>query len=248
MAIDPNAEDYELLLPSEQSGQLNKSAKHEDQLPGEGRRGDQLGWYLALAGAGFFAVVTWVIVLINDPLAVGWFALHPLLQSLSLLMITYGVMTLQPTSQSKTKAAGLTRHQYAILFIAFPAIFAGTGAVVYNKYAHGAQHFKSWHGKLGITTMAWIVIQVLLGGGSVWFGGVAFGGGAKAKAVWKYHRLSGYVLFALLMFTAHLGGAWSGWGKKYSPFGMRVIAYFLGTFAAVVGVYIRLRPSKMKFL
>jgi hypothetical protein len=28
----------------------------------------------------------------------------------------------------------------------------------------------------------------MLGGGSVWFGGAAFGGGMKAKMIWKYHR------------------------------------------------------------
>lgn len=41
---------------------------------------------------------------------------------------------------------------------------------------------------LGITCMLWIIFQVLLGGGSVWFGGKAFGGGMKAKLLWKYHR------------------------------------------------------------
>lgn len=31
-------------------------------------------------------------------------------------------------------------------------------------------------------------VQIALGAGSVWFGGAAFGGGVKAKKVWKYHR------------------------------------------------------------
>ena len=55
-------------------------------------------------------------------------------------------MTLQPTSQPKTKAAGLTRHQLAMAAIGVPAIFLGTLAIIWNKYVHDSPHFKSWHG------------------------------------------------------------------------------------------------------
>ncbi|KAJ7702370.1 hypothetical protein B0H17DRAFT_143101 [Mycena rosella] len=247
MASDPNAEDYELLLPAEQSGELSKARGQEDQLASEGRKGDTVAMYLALSGAALFMTITWVIVLVNSPLNWGWFAFHPLLQSLAMFLFTYGILTLQPTSQPKTKAAGLARHQYAILLAGFPAIFLGTSAVWYNKFAEGASHFKSWHGKLGIISLGWICIQVLLGGGSVWFGGAAFGGGSKAKAIWKYHRLSGYVLFGLLTFTSHLGGGWSNWGNKYSPLSMRIVAYWIALVACISGLYMRLRPSKMKF-
>lgn len=40
----------------------------------------------------------------------------------------------------------------------------------------------------GYISLLWILLQIIGGGGSVWFGGAAFGGGAKAKAIWKYHR------------------------------------------------------------
>ncbi|KAJ6500444.1 hypothetical protein C8R45DRAFT_977715 [Mycena sanguinolenta] len=249
-ATAPNGDDYELteaLLAPEQRDGLSKPRSQEDLLPVEGRMGDTLAMYLALFGAIVFTTTTWVIVLVNNPFNVGWFAFHPPLQSLSVALFVYGIMTLQPTSQPKTKAAGLARHQYAILFAAFPLIFFGTMAISYNKYLHGAEHFKSWHGKFGILSMGWIFVQVLLGGGSVWFGGAAFGGGVKAKAIWKYHRLSGYVLFLLLILTAHLGGAWSNWGNKYSPWSMRVLGYGIGLGACIVGLYMRVRPSKMRF-
>lgn len=41
---------------------------------------------------------------------------------------------------------------------------------------------------LGLISVGWLVGQVILGGGSVWYGGAAFGGGMKAKMLWKYHR------------------------------------------------------------
>ncbi|KAK7023900.1 cytochrome b561 domain-containing protein [Favolaschia claudopus] len=248
-AVDRNAEDYELreaLLATEEQDRSTKPRGQEDLLPAEGRTGDVLAMNLALFGAAFFTIVTWVIVLVNNPVANnwGWFAFHPPLQSLSLALLIYGILTLQPTSQPKTKAAGLVRHQYAILLMAFPIMFLGTFAVMLNKYLHGAVHFKTWHAKFGILCMGWMFVQVVLGGGSVWFGGAAFGGGYKAKAVWKYHRLSGYVLFALLMFTAHIGGAWSNWGMKYSPWILRVLAYGVSLAACAAGVYIRLRHRR----
>jgi len=43
--------------------------------------------------------------------------------------------------------------------------------------------------KLGLLAFVWILCQVFIGAGSVWFDGKLFGGGMKAKAVWKYHRL-----------------------------------------------------------
>ena len=43
--------------------------------------------------------------------------------------------------------------------------------------------------KLGLLVFVWVLLQVFVGAGSVWFGGKLFGGGMKAKAIWKYHRL-----------------------------------------------------------
>lgn len=40
---------------------------------------------------------------------------------------------------------------------------------------------------IGIASIAWMVVQMAVGGGSVWFGGRLFGG-PKAKLLWKYHR------------------------------------------------------------
>lgn len=57
-----------------------------------------------------------------------------------------GILTLQPTSQVKTKAAGLTRHQLAMIALGVPAIGFGTFAVFWRKYLHENSHFTTWHG------------------------------------------------------------------------------------------------------
>ncbi|KIK06636.1 hypothetical protein K443DRAFT_89334 [Laccaria amethystina LaAM-08-1] len=230
---------------------ISQSAEHNQETPPmgyerryemvEGRQGDTLAETTALFAVGTLAILTWVIVLSNDPRALGWFALHPLLQTLAISLFTYGILTLQPTSQPKTKAAGLYRHQVAILLFGLPSILLGTLAVSYNKWLGGARHFSTWHGTLGIVCIIWLVAQVGFGAGSVWYDGAVFGGGIRAKAVWKYHRLSGYILFPLLLLTAHLGGAWSNWGAKYGSGSARFLAYTLAPILVLSGVYMRIR-------
>lgn len=45
-----------------------------------------------------------------------------------------------------------------------------------------------------------MIVQILLGGLSVWFGGAVFGGGMKAKRLWKFHRYLSQQLLQLLLF------------------------------------------------
>ncbi|KAF8644136.1 hypothetical protein AX16_008663 [Volvariella volvacea WC 439] len=238
--------------PSTQHQQLELEqedgmGREEQYLKREGRPGDDLLRYIALGSISIIVLATWALILSNISVGFGWFALHPPLQVLALGCFTYGILTLQPTSQPKTKAAGFKRHQAAILFIGVPSIIVGTSAISYNKWLNGKDHYTTWHGRLGILAVTWLVFQVLIGGGSVWFGGAAFGGGTKAKAVWKYHRLSGYLLFPLFLFTTHLGGVWSGWASTYANAFLRTVAFTLAPVALVIAIWARARTSKMNF-
>ncbi|KAF9452841.1 hypothetical protein P691DRAFT_793915 [Macrolepiota fuliginosa MF-IS2] len=203
----------------------------------EGRSGDRWASRAALT----LAVSTWLAILFNNPISFGWFAFHPTLQTLALTCFTYGVLTLQPTSQPKSKAAGFRRHQTAILYIGVPTITLGTLAVWYNKWLRDAAHFKTWHGTFGLICMLWLLAQIFVGAGSVWNGGALFGGGMKAKALWKYHRMSGYILFPLMLFTAHLGGGWSNWGENNTNSFVRFVAYTLAPALILTGIYARVR-------
>lgn len=85
--------------------------------------------------------------------------------------------------------------------------------------------------------------QSLLGFLSIHFPSL-FGGSEKAKQVYKYHRLSGYVLIAGLLFTAHLGGGHSAWAVGIKGVTMKVVrvaAFWVGTVLMFVGVVVRMR-------
>jgi len=218
-----------------------------ESLVNESRPGDSVSRTATLIAASTLLSITWIIILTSNPFSVGWFAFHPPLQTLAMFIFTFGILTLQPTAQPKTKSAGLLRHQVAIFVFGFPSILFGTLAMFYNKWLRSAEHFTTWHGTIGILCIVWLLLQIFLGAGSVWFNGALFGGGMKAKSLWKYHRLSGYLLFSCLLFTVHLGGAWSNWGAKHSIWFVRFLAYTLSPAVILVALYQRVRLSKMQF-
>jgi cytochrome b-561 domain-containing protein 2 len=215
----------------------------------EGRKGDTVGKVVLLLGLGVFLIGTWLIVFLNKPGNLGLFAAHPPLQTLAITCFALGIMTLQPTSQPRTKASGLTRHQVIILGLGVPAILTGTIMVFFNKVIKEANHFTTWHGTFGGIALVWMVFQILLGGLSVWFRGAALGGGAKAKRVWRYHRASGYLLFPMFLLTAAVGGNYSDYVVKLARItvGVRVLVYTIAPIAILLGLWSRIRLSKMNF-
>lgn len=236
----------ELDAQSLQGADSTEMAFEEQFEKPEGREGDALGQVVAIASAGTFLILTWIITLTSGA-SFQWFGWHPLFQSLGIALFSYGILTLQPTSQARTKAAGLTRHQLAMIILGFPSAFLGYTAIFVTKNIHGRAHFQSWHGIFGLLTFILLSVQIILGGGSVWFDGVLFGGNPKAKLVWKYHRAVGYATFLSLLLTAHLGGAWSTWSRDNSAFLVRILAYTFAPAGLIAAVYSRARLSKMKF-
>ena len=74
-----------------------------------------------------------------------WSVHHSLIRPGLSICTHTGILTLQPTSQPKTKAAGLRRHQIAMI-TGFLTISLGASAMWYNKESHFAPHITSWHG------------------------------------------------------------------------------------------------------
>ncbi|EKM55635.1 uncharacterized protein PHACADRAFT_256398 [Phanerochaete carnosa HHB-10118-sp] len=211
----------------------------------EGREGDAFAQIVAMVSVATLLAVTWIITFASGT-SFYWFGWHPLLQSLSIAFFAYGILTLQPTAYPKTKASGLTRHQLAMIVAGFPVAFLGYAAIFATKVINSRAHFTTWHGTFGLITFIFMVIQTILGGGSVWFNGRLFGGNPRAKLIWKYHRAVGYAAFSLCMITLHLGGAWSHWATENSWWIVRVLVYTFAPAAILAAVFSRMRLSKMK--
>ncbi|OCB84163.1 hypothetical protein A7U60_g8839 [Sanghuangporus baumii] len=217
-----------------------RSARREE------RRFDGVARTVALTFSTISTVYTTYLIASSNPRSLSWFAYHPPLQMASLTLFTLGILSLQPASQPKAKAAGLVRHQLCMLLAGAPLLAAGTWVIYHSKEVKARQHFTSWHGTIGIIAVGWLAIQMLVGCASVWFGGAAFGGGMKAKNVWKYHRLSGYLVYPLLLYAAHLGGAWSTYTNAHANPVMRIIAFSVGPIITVIAVFSRIRYEKIQ--
>lgn len=243
----PEAETVALATNDElQQGESLDMGFQEQFAYSEGREGDAFAQVVAMVSAITFLVVTWIVTFTSGT-SFYWFGWHPLLESLSIALFTYGILTLQPTAHPRTKAAGLTRHQLAMIVIGFPVAFLGYAAIFANKVMHDHPHFTSWHGTFGLITFIFMVVQIVLGGGSVWFDGALFGGNPKAKLVWKYHRAVGYTAFSLCLITAHLGGAWSNFAVNNSWWVVRALVYTFAPAALLAAVFSRVRLSKISF-
>ena len=108
-----------------------------------------------------FLPLTWYLVLSGDLSAMGWFALHPPMQSLAVSAFLLGITPLQPSPKSnEIRKNRFATHQYVMLGLVLPALAVGTAAMWWNKHLHGANHFVSWHGKFGLVTVVWVVSLV----------------------------------------------------------------------------------------
>ncbi|WWD02466.1 hypothetical protein V865_000506 [Kwoniella europaea PYCC6329] len=210
---------------------------------------DRLAFGYILIGLGLVLGTSWFLVFSGNLKEMGWFAVHPPMQSLAITASLLGITPLQPPPPNSTaKQNRFKTHQLVMLGLALPLLAIGSSAMIYNKYIHGAKHFTTWHGKLGLIFVIWVVAQASIGAASVWGGGKAFGGEEKAKRVYKYHRLSGYLLLTLMLFIIYLAGIHSDWANGRGYINLRILAYYVGLPFIWVGIGLRSRPSKMKFL
>lgn len=131
-----------------------------------------------------FLPLTWYLVFSGDVKAMGWFAVHPPMQSLAItafllgevhpisyphrlrhyqwtqteLRYCLGITPLQPSPPSTiVRQTRFKTHQNAMLGLALPALAVGTAAMWWNKHLHGAQHFTTWHSWFGLATVSWVV-------------------------------------------------------------------------------------------
>ncbi|TKY85400.1 hypothetical protein EX895_005562 [Sporisorium graminicola] len=199
------------------------------------------------APALLFVAVVWSLVLSSMPLTtLPLFGYHPLIQSFAILLLLQAIVVLQRTtaSQPSAKKSAFTAHQWLNLLLVLPLFTAGASIMWYLHDAPTSAHFISYHGILGTAVVVAAWAQAALGAASVWWKAKLVGGENRGKALWKWHRLSGYVLVALFLATAALGVLETTWAQQKAS-ALQKTAVVLGLVGATAALVGRVQKSKL---
>ncbi|KAF2858809.1 hypothetical protein K470DRAFT_300615 [Piedraia hortae CBS 480.64] len=231
--------------------QGSESSQLEEPLlgrPGDATQHDAPLYYNLILGTGIIAQIsallivayTWGAIFTHDVIL---FSAHPLVNTTSVLLLLNGVLLLQPTHTAEQKLSGTNFHA---VFMAMSTLLAlgGLGVIEYNKFSHGGTHFDSPHAVLGFITYLFLVIQVLFGV-LQFYAPWVLGGVERGKAVYKYHRLGGYVTLALMVVTVC---AASGTAYGFKVLGLRAWVYLLLGVGVLVGTGARVKVRKFGWL
>ncbi|KAI0200602.1 eukaryotic cytochrome b561-domain-containing protein [Astrocystis sublimbata] len=194
---------------------------------------------IAEAAALLLVASVWASVFLS-PLIL--FSVHPLAQSFGVLVLLQSILVLQPTHTGAQKQVGQKVHA-GLNLLAFASFVVGVVVIEYNKIKNNGAHFHSVHGYLGVITSIWILVQYLVGF-TMFAVPAVYGGEANAKKIWKYHRISGYVLFLLMLATVT-----SAVKTEYNEnvLRLKLWAMIVISVLMVVGVYPRIKKQKLGF-
>jgi len=192
---------------------------------------------IAQAGIVLLVASVWASIFLHDLIL---FSAHPLLNSASLLFLTQGILILQPTHTSTQKRKGTIAH-FILNNLGLDLLVAGLVVIEYNKIRGGTHHFESVHGILGLITYIFLAIQALVGF-TAYFVPKIYGGESKAKALYKWHRLSGYVLLVLLLATV-LAATQTTYIKNVIH--IKFWAIFISGILVLIGVLPRIKKQKL---
>ncbi|KAK5115467.1 hypothetical protein LTR62_001126 [Meristemomyces frigidus] len=195
---------------------------------------------VAQAGIWILAAIVWGSVFSND---LSLFSAHPLLNSAALLFFVQGILILQPTHTAQQKKQGTYAHA-ALNNIAVLAAVAGLVVIEYNKFAHQGTHFVSPHAILGLVTYILVVLQALVGI-TQFFTPAIYGGVENAKALYKYHRVGGYVTLLVMLATVCAATQTT---FNVNVLGMQLWAVVVAAVVVVLGVGARVKIGKFGWI
>ncbi|KHO01903.1 Cytochrome b561, eukaryote [Metarhizium album ARSEF 1941] len=171
-----------------------------------------------------------------------FFSGHPIAMSIAKFTLTQSVLVQQPISGDTPDQKRVGQYVHAALnLLAFAALVTGIVFIEVNKFRSGSPHFHVAHAFLGVSTLALLAGQYVVGF-TMWLTPRLYGGEERAKSLYKYHRYVGY--FVLLMLLATVVSAIF---TDYVQSVLRLSFWTtsLGAVFVVMGVFPRIQKQKM---
>ncbi|KAI4278933.1 MAG: hypothetical protein LQ337_000635 [Flavoplaca oasis] len=192
---------------------------------------------IAQVGIWILAATIWASVFVS-PLAL--FSAHPLLNSAGILLTTQAILLLQPTHTPKQKKQGANIHGILNL-TSILTLIAALVVIEYNKIGHGGTHFESPHAILGLITYILFFLQAIVGIAQYYTPNV-FGSVENAKSIYKYHRMSGYVIL-ILSFATIAAATQTDYNKNVLH--IQLWAVVVASVITLIGVLPRIKKQKL---
>lgn len=152
------------------------------------------------------------------------------------------ILALEPTHTAQQKRQGTLTHA-SLNGLAAAALLAGLVVIEVNKFAHNGTHFESPHAILGLTTYILLLIQSVVGF-TQYFTPKLYGSVDKAKSIYKWHRLSGYVILVMMLATVA--------AATQTPFNKNALhiklwAVLVSSVLLLIGILPRIKKQKFGF-
>ncbi|EXJ74323.1 uncharacterized protein A1O5_02619 [Cladophialophora psammophila CBS 110553] len=212
------------------------------QRPGQGMQFNFVTGTAILAQVGIVVLtaLVWAAVFEHEFI---FFSYHPLLNSSAVLLLVQGVLVLQPTAAQKDKITGAYVHS-AINTSAVALLIAGLVIIEMNKASHPETRFQSVHGKMALVAYILIFLQWLLGAAAFYLPETIFGSIDRAKSLYKYHRISGYVLVVYLLAVV-AAATQTDYNKRFIH--IKLWAVIVASILVLAGVIPRIKKHKLGF-
>lgn len=160
-----------------------------------------------------------------------------------MLFFVQGILIIQPTHTAKQKKQGTYTHA-ALNDVALLSAIAGLVLIEYNKIKDGNSHFESPHAILGLITYIMIFTQAFVGVTQYFTPGL-YGGVENAKALYKYHRVFGYLTLMVMLATIC---AATQTGFNTGVLHMQLWAVVVACVIILVGLVPRIRLNKFGWM
>jgi hypothetical protein len=157
------------------------------------------------------------------------------------LLQVQAILVLQPTSTPRQKTLGTYIHS-AFLILSLAGFISAFVVIEINKDPE--HRLTSIHGVLGFITYILIIIQALVGVAQFWIPKWVFGSVENGKKIYKYHRISGYVLL-VLEFAAVAAATQTAY--NISVLNIALWAVLVTSVITLLGIGARVKLSKFGF-